>query len=82
MVPDQVQERLVSNELSRAVNGVPVSSRALLWNEPHGACEASGGLCVSGLIAGPHHDTNFPNVGGERLLDEDSENGLFNTIVD
>jgi hypothetical protein len=82
MVPDQVQERLVANELSRAVNGVAVSSRALLWNEPHCTCQASGGLCVSGLIAGPHHDTNFANVRGERLLDEDAENGLFNSIVD
>jgi hypothetical protein len=39
-------------------------------------------LCVSSLIARPHHDTNFPNVRGERLLDEDAENGLFNSIVD
>jgi hypothetical protein len=82
MVPDQVQERLVANELSRAVDSVAVPSRALLRNEPHGACQASGGLCVSSLIAGPHHDTNFPNVRGEGLLDEDAENGLFNSIVD
>ena len=54
----------------------------LLGNEPHRAGEASGGLRISRLIAGPHHDANFPNVRGERLLDQDAENGFFDSVMD
>jgi hypothetical protein len=82
MVPNQVQERLVANKLSRAVDGVAVASRACLWNKPHGASQASGSLCVSSLITGPHHDTNLPDVCGEGLLDEDTEHGFLNPVVD
>jgi hypothetical protein len=82
VVADQVQEGLVANELSRAVDGVTVSPRALLRNETHRASQVTGGLRVPGLIPWPHHDTNFSNIRGEGLLDEDAENGLFNSIVD
>jgi hypothetical protein len=82
MVAHQVQERFVANELSRAIDGVPVSSRPILWDKPYRACQASGGLCVPSLIAGPHHDTNLPNVRAEGLLDENAKDGFLGSIVD
>jgi hypothetical protein len=82
MVADHVQERLVTNELPCAVDGVTVPPRPILWDESYRTGECPGGLRIPRLITRPHHNTNLPYIRGKCLLDEDGENGFLNSVVD
>jgi hypothetical protein len=72
VVSDHVQEGLIADEVSRAVEGVAVSARPRLRDEAYSAGVIAGGLCVACLVTGPDNDTNLPNIRSEGLLDQDT----------
>ena len=78
VISHHVQEGFIGHKLARTVNGVAVSPRrVLLGHESHRAGQISGGLRITGLVAGPDHDADLANIRGEGLFDQDATERIF-----
>jgi hypothetical protein len=83
MITHHVQKGLATHKIAGAVDRVAVSARrVVLGNEAHRSGKAAGSLRVSSLIAGPHYDANFSDVGCEGLFNQNAENGFFRAVPD
>ena len=77
MVAHHVEEGIGAGELARAVDGVAIALRLGLGDEAHPGGVPARGVGVAGLVAGPDDHADLLDVGGEGLLDQDAEDGLF-----
>ena len=73
MIAHQVQEGVAAGELARAINGVPISQRLRLRDEPHASGAFAGRLRVARLIARPDHHADLLHLGRQGLLDQNPE---------
>jgi hypothetical protein len=80
MVPHHVQERVAAHELARAINRVSVARGLLLHHEPHGARVRPGSPGIRRFVSRPDHYADLLDVGGHRLFDENTQNGLLASV--
>ncbi len=81
MIADHVEEGIGAREVAGAEDGVAVARRRGLGDEAHTVGVAAGGVCVARLLTGEDDDADLLDVGGERLLDEDAEDGLLLAVT-
>jgi hypothetical protein len=83
VISHHVQEGFLPYKITSTVKGVTVSPRrVLLGDEAHRPGQTARGLRVTRLVAGPHHNADFANVGGKGLLNQNAQNGFFRAVVD
>ena len=76
-----MKEGVGAGEVAGAEDGVAIALRLGLRDKAHAGRVAAGGVGVAGLVAGPNHHADLLDVGGEGLLDEDAEDGLFFSVA-
>jgi hypothetical protein len=83
VISHHVQEGLLTHKFARTVKGVAVSPRwLLLGQESHRAGQVAGGLRVASLVAGPDHDADLADIRGKGLVEQDTQDGLFHSVMD
>lgn len=59
------------------MDGVTVTTRIVLRNEPDRRRMRSGALRIGGFIAGTDNNSNLFDTGRKRLFDQDTEKGFL-----
>ncbi len=75
MIPHQVQESIVTGELSRAVQGTRISGRLALFDELDTA--VSGRPRKHLFITRLYHHRNLVHLRAPHLLENDAQDALF-----
>jgi hypothetical protein len=76
VIADQVEERVIADEVAAAEHRVAVAARLRLRHEPHPGAERTAGLAVRGLVARADDDAELLDPGAGGLLEDDAERGL------
>jgi hypothetical protein len=83
VIADEMEERLIPDELAAAKNGVTVARGGFLGDEPHAWTERPAGFGVRRFVAGADDHAKFLDAGAGGLLEHDLERGLrFALLVD
>ena len=81
MIADQVQERVLADEVAGAQNGVAVAQRFGLRDEAEAAGMVARHARVGDLVAGRNDDGDLFDAGAQGFFDDDAEDGLFDPIA-
>lgn len=83
MVADEVEKRLIADEVATAEDGVTIAARSGPGDEPHAGPQRAAGLGVGGFITGAHDDAELFDAGTGSLLEDELEGGFrFTALVD